>query len=128
MCRIPEMNVTSSRYSLHPFSCLGIDSISTDSAVLSVLPEEYRDYFENLMYRLILNNGSHRDYQVRSMDDMNFFSIISDEDKKRTAKEVLTFLYLINKQHIVSHLNGERNVETNIEQWKEEIRTRAVSQ
>lgn len=105
----------------------GIDSISTDPAVLSVLPADYRDYFENLMYRLILNNGSHRDYQVRAMDDMNFFSFISDEDKKRTAKEVITFLYLINKQHIVCHLNGEQNVERNIEEWKEEIKNRAVS-
>ena len=52
----------------------GIDEVSTDQNILNVLPEEiYKNYFENLMYRLILNNGSHRLNQTKSMSDMNFF-------------------------------------------------------
>ena len=38
----------------------GIEEVSTDRSILAILPEkEYQSYFENLMYRLILNNGSH---------------------------------------------------------------------
>ena len=36
----------------------GFDDISTDQSILALLPEDvYKTYFENLMYRLILNNG-----------------------------------------------------------------------
>ena len=37
----------------------GFDDISTDQSILALLPEDvYKTYFENLMYRLILNNGN----------------------------------------------------------------------
>ena len=101
----------------------GIDKVSTDQSILACLPEEeYRDYFENLMYRLILNNGSHRLVQIKTMSDLNFFTVISKDEKQRTAKEILCFIYLLNPRHLLAHLEGYDNVETNLSLWCEDIK------
>ena len=55
------------------------------------------------MYRIVLNNGSHRKEQVASTD-INFFSVISEVEKRRTAKEIICFMYLLNKEHVLAHL------------------------
>ena len=81
----------------------GIEDISTDDAVLSTIDKKYRDYFENLMYRLVLHGGSHREEQAKNLK-IDFFSLISEEEKKRTAKDIISFIYLLNPQHIISHL------------------------
>jgi len=67
----------------------GIDEISCDQTILSIITEEKRDYFENLMYRLILNGESHLEDRAKSLTDNNFFATITAEEKKRTAKDVL---------------------------------------
>ena len=43
----------------------------------------------NLMYRLVLHGGSHREEQVKALDDMNFFSVVSSADKQREMFYVL---------------------------------------
>lgn len=43
------------------------------------------------MYRIVLNNGSHREEQTQSMD-IDFLSVISEEEKRRTAKDNLLYL------------------------------------
>ena len=103
----------------------GIESISTDRGILDLLPDVYQTYFENLMYRLILNNGSHKLYQTKSMYDMNFFTVISESEKQRTAKEIICFIYLLNKKHLLCHLDGCRDVEQNLTQWCYEIKCNA---
>ncbi|MCR4687455.1 MAG: hypothetical protein K5659_07785, partial [Lachnospiraceae bacterium] len=101
----------------------GIVEVSTDQNILAGLPlKEYREYFENLMYRLILHNGSHRLDQTKAMSDYNFFTVISKEEKQRTAKEILCFIYLLNKQHLIAHLDGCDNAETNLSAWCEDIK------
>ncbi len=81
-----------------------IDKVSVDEEVLSVIEQkEHRVYFRNLMYRLILNGGSHRCDQTRNMQ-VDFFSFISEPDKRRTAKDVLCFMELLNAHHIRAHL------------------------
>lgn len=106
----------------------GIEEVSTDSYILDVLPEEeYKLYFYNLMYRLVLHGGSHREEQVKALDDMNFFSVVSNTDKQRTAKDVLCFIYLLNEKHVISHLKDYGNSAiTNLEQWCNDIKTRSI--
>lgn len=103
----------------------GIESISTDRDIIDLLPDVYQTYFENLMYRLILNNGSHKLNQTKSMYDMNFFTVISESEKQRTAKEILCFIYLLNKKHLLCHLDGCTNVEQNLTQWCKDIKYNA---
>lgn len=101
----------------------GIEKVSTDETILSKMScVKYKSYFKNLMYRIVLNNGSHRKEQVASMD-INFFSMISETEKRRTAKEIICFIYLLNKEHVLAHLG---DVSITIDTWCEDIKKRAA--
>jgi len=100
----------------------GIDEISCDHSILNSFPEEKRDYFENLMYRLILHGESHLEERVKSLTDNNFFATITADEKSRTAKDVLCLMYQLNKSHIEAHFTAMkdevgRDVITDIEKW-----------
>lgn len=99
----------------------GIEEISTDDAILSTIDEKYRDYFENLMYRLVLHGGSHRKEQAINLK-VDFYSLISEEEKKRTAKDVISFIYLLNSQHIISHLSNADK--PTLEKWCNDINSK----
>ena len=98
----------------------GIDELSTNSDILDGLPEIYKKYFENLMYRLVLNGGSHLKDKTQTIDDMNFYDYISDEEKQRTARDILCFLYKLNPKHIAAHLKEKSDVEMKITEWCQE--------
>lgn len=120
------------RQALEAFSTFefkkGIENVSTDSDILSSLKSDlYETYFQNLMYRLVLHGGSHKEEQVRSMTDLNFFSLISEAEKKRTARDVLCFIYLLNKAHLISHLKEfDNNAQSILDTWCQDIKTRSV--
>lgn len=95
---------------------LGIEEISLNEDVLSLLPnKEQREYFENLMYRLVLHGESHMEERVRSLDD--FCGNLTEAEKRRIAKDVLCFLYLMNPLHVKRHLEGLRDVEQTLNNW-----------
>lgn len=105
----------------------GIVEISNDDQILALLPEaEYQSYYKNLMYRLVLHGGSHKEEQVKVMSDFHFFSLISDTEKKRTAKDVLCFIYLLNKRHLLEHLKNCGNIDANITTWCQDIKARSA--
>lgn len=98
----------------------GIESISADDKILATMKSEQdREHFKNLMYRIVLNEGSHRYNQTRSMH-LNFFSFISESETRRTAKEILCLMYLLNAPHLRAHL-GDKCCD-DIEKWCEERR------
>lgn len=98
----------------------GIDNVSTDDSILAAMEhEEDRIHYKNLMYRIVLNEGSHRYDQTRNMQ-MDFFAMISEPDRRRTAKEILCFMYLLNKPHMKAHL-GDQNCGV-IKTWCEATR------
>lgn len=99
----------------------GMAQLSTDESIMANLSKEDQAYYENLMYRLVLNTGSHMEEKVKTIDDMNFFDYISDADKQRTAKDVICFLYKINPLHVKAHLQGKENAVEKIEMWCEAI-------
>lgn len=95
----------------------GPSQLATNKNIWSSIPEKYQLYFRNLMYRLVLNGGSHRKEQVLTLkDDMNLYNLISTEEKRRTAQDILCFMYLLNKRHLVSHL-GENGDINKIKKW-----------
>lgn len=84
---------------------LGIDEVSLDERVLGLLPdEETRTYYRNLMYRLVLNNESHFMENIQGAPEGGFFSHLSSNEKQRTAKDVLCFIFSLNKAHVLSHV------------------------
>ena len=105
----------------------GIEDVSTDEKILALLPEPaYISYYQNLMYRLVLHGGSHKQEEVNAMQDFNFFSLISTEEKKRTAKDILCFIYLLNQRHLLEHLGDSVEINHQLESWCQEIKARAV--
>lgn len=99
----------------------GINQISCDKNVLNALGN-YSVYFENLMYRLILNGESHYEDQVNSIHDgNNFYEFISKTEKQRTAKNILCFMFLLNPNHIVAYLKDDANATKNIQLWVKDI-------
>ena len=104
-----------------------IEDISTDDKILNLLPApEYISYYKNLMYRVVLHGGSHREEQIRVMNDYEFFSLISDVEKRRTAKDILCFIYLLNKQHLLQHLQAYPDAEVTLRDWCDSIQQRSV--
>ena len=119
------------RQALEAFSTFeykkGIEAVSTDAQILGLLPEEeYVSYYKNLMYRLVLHGGSHKEEQIKTMSDFRFFSLISDAEKMRTAKDILCFIYLLNRRHLLEHLKNCRNAETELQSWCNDIKARAA--
>ena len=100
----------------------GIEEVSCDKNVLDVLGER-SVYFNNLMYRLVLHGESHYEERVYSLNDhTNFYDFVSDKEKKRTAKDILCFMYLLNSAHIQSYLQDIANAISNIKQWCSQIK------
>lgn len=119
------------RQALEAFSTFeykkGIEGVSTDAQILGRLPEpEYVSYYKNLMYRLVLHGGSHKEEHIKAMKDFQFFSLISETEKRRTARDVLCFIYLLNERHLLEHLKECGNVETELKSWCQDIKARAA--
>lgn len=78
---------------------------------------ELCDYFKNYLYRFVLNGGSHMEEKVKGLQSTDFIDYLSMEEKKRTARDIILFLYCINKGHILAHLKNENEVESTIKMW-----------
>lgn len=113
---------------------VGIEYLTTKDNIIDLLPDDkHKRYFRNYLYRLVLNGGSHKENEAKFNLDMNFQSLYTLEEKKRTAKSILCFLYLLNKEHVLAHLHfkGDGCVAKNkqarldLEAWCEEIKKMA---
>ena len=95
----------------------GIENIARDEAIVANLEAKQQEYFENLMYRLVLHGESHAEDKTKALD---FFSCISEMEKRKTARDVLSLLYLLNKAHLQKYLQKEKVKK--IAQWAESCR------
>lgn len=102
----------------------GIADVSRDDTILRQIEDkDYIDYFKNLMYRLVLNGDSHMEERTNSLENMEYIDFLSDDERRRTAQEVICFIYLLNKRHVLAHLEGNKNIETNIKKWCADIKS-----
>ncbi|MCE5343166.1 MAG: AAA family ATPase, partial [Eubacteriales bacterium] len=100
----------------------GMDEISCDETILSSMGNQiYHDYFQNLMYRLILNGESHMYERIKSLSDPSFASYMTYEAKQKTAKDILCLIYLLNRAHIEAHLSSIPEAMIYIEKWCDDI-------
>lgn len=98
-----------------------IEQVSCDSNVLEALGK-YSVFYNNLMYRLVLHGESHYEEQVYSVrDDNNFFQFISYDERIKTAKYILCFMYILSPHHIISYLKTESGAIDNIKRWLKDI-------
>jgi len=110
-------------FSTFNYKC-GIDGISKNEEILNKLDSSQRDYFKNSMYRLILNSESHLQERSKQVLNTSFKEHFSLDEKNRTAKDVLMFLYLLDPIHLKIHLKKDSSDTTlmcaKIESWIEE--------
>ena len=108
---------------------IGISDLSTKKEILNLLPDDYKEYFKNYMYRLVLNGGSHKEDETKFNLGMNFQNLYTLDEIRRTAKHVLCFLYLLNKEHVIAHMRDKgnnvinRQIENDLNIWCNEIRS-----
>ncbi len=101
----------------------GIDDVSCDETILSVLSDQrYKRYFENLMYRLVLNGESHMEERARGGSDTDFLEIITIDQKQKTARDIVSFIYLLNPTHVTAHLQEHPDAESYINSWCADIK------
>lgn len=50
---------------------------------------------------------------------LDFFTVISDDEKVRTAKDILCFMYLLNDMHEIAYLG---NIREELNKWCDEIK------
>ena len=101
----------------------GIDQISRDKTITKQLNDTtYIEHFENLMYRLILNGDSHMEERTSGLRDIEYMSFLNDDERRRAAQEVICFLYLLNERHVLAHLEGEKDIKPNIDNWCSNIK------
>jgi len=81
----------------------------------------HAEYYENLMYRLVLNGESHYEGRIKSLEDWDFLGIVSPEEKHKIAKDVLCMMYELNPNHVKAHLAEQPDAETTIGKWIEAI-------
>lgn len=104
----------------------GIDAILDGDITSEKLNNTQSIYFKNLMFKLFLDGGSHKENDVKAMNDFNFFTTISHNEKRRVAKDILCLLYKLNEEHFISHFKRISNrsseidinkVLDNIDEW-----------
>lgn len=94
-----------------------IEKVMYDSNVMQALGNKSL-YFENLMCRLVLHGESHFKERIYSLqDNTNFFMFISDTEKQRTAREILCFMFILNKPHIIACLENNDYIQK-IQSWE----------
>lgn len=97
----------------------GIVDVSLDDKVINLLPNQTsKTYYRNLMYRLVLNTESHAQESMQGAPEESFFSHLSSSEKQRTAKDILCFIYCLNKTHLLSHLPA---AEADLDKWSATI-------
>lgn len=98
---------------------VGPDKVSLNPRVLALIPDQNkRAYFQNSMYRLVLNTDSHLQETVQGAPEMSFFSHLTTGEKQRTVRDVLCFMYCVNPTHVLSHLP---NAQKELDNWMASI-------
>ena len=96
----------------------GIEEVTRNKNILEkVEDEDIKQYFENFMYRLILNNESHTFDETRSL---NFYDFISRYEKIKTARSILILLNILDNTHLKSYLDSE-DYTKELKIWENEI-------
>lgn len=101
----------------------GISDVSYAQCIVDTIKDDdYKKYFQNLMYRLVLNGESHMEERARTAVDMDFIEVIDPTFKQKTAKDVISFLYILNPIHVKSHLGENADIYKDIDDWCKQIK------
>lgn len=73
--------------------------------------EDVTAQFEQLItvYRLVLHTESHSEEAVQGAPETSFYGHISRAEKQRTTRDILCFMYSVNKVHVLAHIPKAKN-------------------
>jgi len=101
---------------------LDINKITNEEKILEKIKDDkLRDYFRDFMHRLLLNNESHMKDTVSSIETNAYYQYVNIDEKRKTARSLLVFLYHLDSFHITQNLKGLSSVDLSIRQWGNEI-------
>lgn len=111
-------------FSTFKYKC-GADSLRTNKEITSLIKnEDLECFFENYLFRLIFNNESHQADDFRGVTDKDVINYLTLDEKIKTAKLVILFLYKLDYLHIKKHINVSNNpkdLTTILNEWEDEI-------
>ena len=112
-------------FSTFKYRC-GIDELRTERIIIeSIKPEKLSLFFENYLFRLILNNESHESDNIKGITDRNIFDYLNLNEKVKTAKLIILFLYKLDEVHILRQLSNKSEeheaIIGKINEWDNEI-------
>jgi hypothetical protein len=64
---------------------------------------------------MVLHNESHFQKNIQGDPEVSFFSYLAPDEKRKTAQDVLCFIYMLNKAHVKFHL--PEGAEHTLENW-----------
>ena len=76
------------------------------------IPSEKQSFYEKFMYRLILNGESHGMLGAQTLNTITSF--MSRDEKVKTAKRLLLFIYYVNEPHLRAYLKNNADV---VKRW-----------
>ena len=81
---------------------IDMEELSTDEEILKKISNDRKNIFERNMYRLLLNSESHtaNSFKKTANQSVSLFDI---EEKKKTAKIVISLLYSLDDLHLKKH-------------------------
>ena len=83
----------------------GFAAMFRDVKVLSLIPNaDIREFYRRLGTKFLLNEESHSEDRIR-MGELND-EIYSSEEKREMARQLLSFIYLVNPTHIIKVAEG----------------------
>lgn len=89
----------------------GMKELVTNPDVLNQLSDEQSAFFRSLMYRLVLNGESHQMESVQSFEGIIFPEMITSEEKRNTAQDILCLMYSLQPNHLIAHLTANTSIE-----------------
>ena len=103
---------------------MGIDALSRDSELKKRFGE-LGTMLSNAMYRLALNDESHMEEKVASLNPTLAFERYSYEEKRKLARCVLVILYRLEPEHVKKHLGKTgaslKGIESSLDKWEKEL-------
>ena len=114
-------------YSYFNYNC-SLNDFFKDTGIMEKCGDR-RNYFETSLYRIVLNHESHSRGHIKSGD----YSLNRTNQKEmiKISKDILALLYLLDKSHVIKHLQNNKgeenniykkeNIINNIESWLSEI-------
>lgn len=102
---------------------IGMGEICHDEILRTRCGEAY-NMLSNAMYRLILNDGSHFEERVASLDSSVAFNRYSYQEKRTMAQCVFVILNYLDKDHIAKQLAGvsKEEIRRNISKWQRQFK------